>query len=91
VSRKTFGKRGHGRRSSHSLTQTSSQELALAKPLKHSTIFAAKSSELSPAEKASVAGIESARKKMSSTSTTRSGMIRAPKHALNLFDFVSSA
>jgi hypothetical protein len=35
--RKTFRKRGRGRRSSHSVTQTSAQELALAKPLKRST------------------------------------------------------
>jgi hypothetical protein len=35
--RKTFRKRGRGRRSSHSVTQTSAQEFALAKPLKRST------------------------------------------------------
>jgi hypothetical protein len=82
---------GHGRRSSHSVTQTSTQELALAKPLKHSMKFVAKSSRHSPTEKASVAGVEAACKKMSSTFAARSGVTHAPKCALNLFDSSSLA
>jgi hypothetical protein len=89
--RKTFGKWGRGRRSSHSRIQTSAQELALAKPLKHITKFTAKSSGLSPTEKASIAGVEAAGKKTSSTPTTGSGVTHAPKRALNLFDSSSSA
>jgi hypothetical protein len=89
--RKASRKWGAGRRSSHYGTQTSTQELALAKPLKHSMNFATKSSRLSPAEKASITGVEAASKKMSSTSAARSGATRAPKRALNLFDSSSSA
>jgi hypothetical protein len=84
--RKIFRKRGHGRRSSHSGTHTSTQELALAKPLKCRMKFAIKSSRLSLAEKASIAGIEVASKKTSSTSATRGNVTHALKHALNLFD-----
>jgi hypothetical protein len=76
----------HGRRSSHSVIQTSAQELALAKPLKCNVKFVAKSSRLSPTKKDVVAGIEAVAKKMSSTSTTGSGVTHAPKYALNLFD-----
>jgi hypothetical protein len=50
----------------------SAQELALAKPLKCNTKFAAKSSRLSPTEKASIVGVEAAGRKMSSTSAARS-------------------
>jgi hypothetical protein len=76
VVRKTFGKRGRGEKSIHSKTQTSAQELALAKPLKHSMKFAAKSSGLSAVEKASLAGVDAAGKK--------------PKRVLNLFGSDSS-
>jgi hypothetical protein len=48
--------------------------------------FAIKSSRLSLAEKASIAGIEVANKKTSSTSATRGNVTHALKHALNLFD-----
>jgi hypothetical protein len=89
--RKTSGKWGHGRRSSHSVTQASAQELALAKLLKCSMKFVAKSSGFSLAEKASVAGVEAAGKKMSSTSLAGSATTCAPKHALNLFDSGSLA
>jgi hypothetical protein len=89
--RKTSKKWGRGRRSSHSGTQTSAQDLALARPMKHSIKFAAKFSELSPTEKASVAGVEAAGKKTSSTFTARSGATCALKCALNLFDIGSSA
>jgi hypothetical protein len=88
--RKTSGKWGRRRKSSHSRTQTSTQELPLVKPLKRSMKFAAKSSGLSPAEKASITGVEAAGKKASSTSTAGSGTIHAPKLALNLFDSGSS-
>jgi hypothetical protein len=60
-------------------------------PMKCSMKFAAKSSRLSPSEKASFAGVESAGKKTSSTSVVRSGMTRALKCALNLFDSCSLA
>jgi hypothetical protein len=52
---------------------------------------AAKSSGLSPMEKASIARVEAAGKKMSSTFTAGRGVTRAPKHVLNLFDSGSSA
>jgi hypothetical protein len=57
-------------------TQTSTQELALANPLKCSMKFAAKSSGLSAAEKASLTGVNSASKN--------------PKHVQDLFDSDSS-
>jgi hypothetical protein len=53
--------------------------------------FATKSSGHSPGVKASIAGVEAAGKKMSSTSSARSGATRALKCALNLFDSGSSA
>jgi hypothetical protein len=88
--RKTSGKWGRGRRSSHSGTQTSTQELAMARPLKHSIKFAAKFSRLSPTEKASVAGVEAAGKNTSSTFAAGSGVTCAPKCALNLIGSSSS-
>jgi hypothetical protein len=86
-----MGKQGHGRRSSHFRTQTSTKEFALAKPVKCSSKFAVKSSGLSVAEKASGMGIKIAGKKMSSTSTGGRGMTQALTRALNLFDSDSSA
>jgi hypothetical protein len=79
--RKISGKQGCGRRLTHSEAQTSTQELALAKPLKRRVKFAAKSSALSPTEKASLA----AGKKTFSTSAGASGTVHARKHVLNLF------
>jgi hypothetical protein len=61
----------------HSETHTFAQELSLAKALKRSMKFAAKSSGLSAAEKASLAGVNAAGKK--------------PKLALDLFGSDSSA
>jgi hypothetical protein len=78
--RKGSGKHGHGRKSSHPGAQTSAQELAVAKPLKRSMKFAAKSSRLSPGGW-----------KMSSASTGRGGATHAWKCALNLFGSDSSA
>jgi hypothetical protein len=63
VAWKTSSKRGHGGKSIHSETQSSTQELALAKPLKRTTKFVAKSSRLSATEKASLAGVHAADKK----------------------------
>jgi hypothetical protein len=80
--RKTSRRRGHGRRPSHSRAETSTQELALAKALKPSKKFSTKTSTV---------GSEAADKKMFCTSTGRSGTTRAPKRALNLFGFDSSA
>jgi hypothetical protein len=57
--------------------QTSTQELALAKPLNHSVKFAAKSSRLSAMEEASLAGVNATGKK--------------PKRVLDLFGSNSSA
>jgi hypothetical protein len=54
AAKKTSGKRGHGKRSTHAKTRTSTQELTLAKPLGRSKKFSAKSSGLSVAEKASL-------------------------------------
>jgi hypothetical protein len=48
--------------------------------------FAAKSSGLSPAMKASIVGVEATGKKMSSTSAVGSDVTHAPKRVLNLFD-----
>jgi hypothetical protein len=71
VVRKTSIKQGHGGKSIRSEMWTSPQDLALDKPLKCSTKFAAKSSGLSATEKASFVGVDSAGKK--------------PKRVLNLF------
>jgi hypothetical protein len=80
--RKTSRRCGHGRRSSRSGVQTSTQELALAKDLKPSKKFATKSSTV---------GEEATSKKTFCTSTGRSGATHAPKCALNLFGSDSSA
>jgi hypothetical protein len=72
-----LGKWGRERKSSHCKTQTFAQELALAKPKKHSNKFAAKSSGLSPIEKASVMGNKVASKKPSSISAGGSGTTQA--------------
>jgi hypothetical protein len=60
AAKKTFGKRGRGKRSTHAKTRTSTQELMLAKPLGRSKKFSAKSSGLSVAEKASLLGVGAA-------------------------------
>jgi hypothetical protein len=87
--RKIAGKQGCGRRLSHSETQTSAQELALAKSLKHSSKFAAKSSSISTAERASVASVKVVGKKMSSTCAGGSVAAHALTRVLNLFDSAS--
>jgi hypothetical protein len=84
VPRKTFEKWGRGRGSNCFGAQTSAQELAFANPLKCSMKFAAKSSGLSPTEKASLAGVRAASKKTLDSVVGR-GEILAPKHALKLF------
>jgi hypothetical protein len=75
--RKTSGKRGHGRRSSRSMGQTSAQELTLAKPMKPSKKFVVKDG--------------AAGKKTLSTSVGGSGMTHDSKHALKLFGSDSPA
>jgi hypothetical protein len=60
AAKKTSGKRGRGKRSTHAKTRTSTQELTLAKPLGRSKKFSAKSSGLSVAEKASLLGVGAA-------------------------------
>jgi hypothetical protein len=77
--------------SSHCGTQTTAQELALAKPLKVSKKFGAQSLGLSIADKASPAGVKIGNKKTSSTSAGRSDATLASAHALDLFDSASSA
>jgi hypothetical protein len=74
VARKASDKRGCGR--NHSEMQTSAQEISLAKALKRSMKFAAKSSGLSAVDKASLAGVNAVGKK--------------PKRALDLFGSDSS-
>jgi hypothetical protein len=72
-------------------TQTSTQELTLAKPLKSSKKFVAQPSGLSIAENASPASIKISRKKVSSTSAGGSDAALALAHALDLNDSGSSA
>jgi hypothetical protein len=67
------------------------QELAVAKPMKHSNKFVAKSSGLSVAEKATAAIIKIAGRKMCSTFTGGSGVTRASTRALGLFGLGSSS
>jgi hypothetical protein len=78
------------RRLSHSRNQTSARKLALAKPLKHGNKFVAKSSELRLVDKPSIAGIDIAGKKKSSTSVGGSSVTHALTCVLNLFDSNSS-
>jgi hypothetical protein len=76
VAKKTSKKRGPGKKSTHTETHTSTQELALTKHLGRGMKFSAKSSGLSVVEKASLVGIGAAGGK--------------PKHAVNLFGSNSS-
>jgi hypothetical protein len=80
--RKTSGRHGCGRRSSHSRVQTSAQELALSKALKPNKKFAVKTS---------IVGAEATGKKTLCTSAGRRGATRALKRVLNLFGSDSSA
>jgi hypothetical protein len=72
--RKTSRKHKHHRKSSYPRAQTSTQELALAKPLKRSTKFVVESSGLNPAKQ-----------KTSFAPAGGSGATRALKRALDLF------
>jgi hypothetical protein len=76
--------------SSHSMDQTSVQELALAKPLKQRKKFSSQTSGLSIIEKTSSANVKIRRAKMSSTSAGGGGGGRAP-NTLDLYDSGSSA
>jgi hypothetical protein len=89
--RKTLGKRGRGRKPLDSGAQTFAVELTLAKPVKCSKNFVAKSSGFSIAEKAIVVDIRIDGKKTYSTSAGGSGAARAPTRALDLFGSGSSA
>jgi hypothetical protein len=82
VPRKTSGRHDQVRRSSHSRSQTSAQELALAKALKPSK---------KSTTKAFAASVKAAGKKTLCTSTGRGSVTRALKHVLNLFDSDLSA
>jgi hypothetical protein len=77
MSKRTSRTRGRGRKSVHTETRTSAQELVLAKPLGQSKKISTKSSGLGIAEKASLKGPSAAGGK--------------PKKALNLFGDDSSA
>jgi hypothetical protein len=89
--RKTSGKCGCGRKSFDSGSQTSTLELALAKPMKHSNKFVVKSSGLSVAEKAIASTVEVVSKKTHSASAGGRGMIWALMCALDLFGSSSSS
>jgi hypothetical protein len=77
--------------SSRSGTQTSTQELALAKPVKASKKFITQSSGLSIAEKTSPTDARVVRKRMSSISAGGSDAAPAPAHAPYLFGSGSSS
>jgi hypothetical protein len=77
VAKKTSGKRGLGKKSTHTETCASAQELTSAKPLGCGKKFSTKSFGLSVVEKASLVGIGAASGK--------------PKCAVNLFGSNSSA
>jgi hypothetical protein len=79
------------RGSSHPGTQTSAEELTLAKSLKPSKKFVAQSSGLSIAEIASPASIRIYRKKASSTSASGSDVTLTLACVLDLFDSGSSS
>jgi hypothetical protein len=76
---------------SHSGTQTSMQELDLAKPVKTSKKFVVQSSGLSIVEKAFPAGAKIAGKRTSFASAGGSDAARASAHVLDLFDLGSSS
>jgi hypothetical protein len=76
--------------SSCSGDQTSTQKLALAKPLKQSRKFGSLSSRLSVTEKTSSANVKISGGKTSLTSTGGGGAGWAPMCALDLFDSDSS-
>jgi hypothetical protein len=77
--------------SSRSGTQTSTQELALAKPVKASKKFITPSSGLSTAEKTSPIDARVVGKRMSSISAGGSDTALAPAHAPYLFGSGSSS
>jgi hypothetical protein len=89
--RKTLEKWKHVRGLSQSGTQTSMQELALAKTVRPSKKFTIQSSWLSIAEKTSSANVKGAGKKTSSASAGGSDATHTWTHILDLFDSSSSA
>jgi hypothetical protein len=88
---KTSGKRGRGIKSFDSGDKTSTLELALAKPVKHSKKFVAKSFGLGVAKKATAATVRITSKKMYTATAGGSDETRAPTRALDLFGSASSA
>jgi hypothetical protein len=89
--KKGYDKRRHAQCLSHSGDQLSTQELALAKPLKQSKKFVSHSLGLSTTKKTSSATVKIHGGKMSSTFAGRSGAAQALTRALDLFDSGSSA
>jgi hypothetical protein len=89
--RKTSRKHGRRRKSFLFGTQTSAQELALAKPMKCSSKFVAKSSWLTIGKKVTTTTVKIVSKKACSTSTGGSGVTRASTRVLELFGLGSSA
>jgi hypothetical protein len=89
--RETSGKCGHGRKSFDSGTQTSALEVTLAKLVKRSNKFIAKSSRLIIVEKATATTIKIAGKKTHSASMGGSDTIQASTRVLDLFGSGSSA
>jgi hypothetical protein len=89
--RKTSGKRGRGRKSFDSGTQTSMLEVALAKPVKRSNKFIVKSFGLNVVKKATAATVMIADKKTHSASVGGNNVIQASTHVLDLHGLGSSA
>jgi hypothetical protein len=89
--RETSGKCGRGRKSFDFGTQTSALEVTLAKLVKRSNKFIAKSSRLIIVEKATAMTIKIAGKKTHSASAGGSDTIQASTRALDLFGSSSSA
>jgi hypothetical protein len=91
IAKKVSEKRRRARGLSNSGTQTSMQELALAKPIKTSKKFVVQSSGLSIVEKAFPVGAKIAGKRTSFGSAGGSDAARASGRVLDLFDLGSSA
>jgi hypothetical protein len=90
-SKKATEKRKHIKGSSCSRDETSTQVLALAKPLKPSKKFSSQSSRPSIIEKTSSANLKISGGKTFSTSMGWGGSGRAPARTLDLFDSGLSA
>jgi hypothetical protein len=91
ASRKALKKWRGARGSSYSGTHTSTQELALAKPVKPSKKFVAQSSRLNVTKKTSSTNVKIVGKKTYFTCAGGSDATQASARALDLFDSSSSA